>query len=114
MTLPQEDQHLGALQRRILKLCEQRGWSRYELARRAGLKGTTVYSLFAPNRQGYSVRHDTAVKLATALDVPVATLFDAAPDDALTTLVQLWGSLTKSQRSLLIEFAVRLRSEQQV
>lgn len=57
---------------RIEQLREARGWSRRELARRAGLNETFIRDLLAhPER---SPRHENIVKLARALSVSVREL----------------------------------------
>lgn len=61
-------EHLDGLIRTFDRRRDELGWSKAELARRAGLKGETVRKLFASDRPNPS-RHTLAL-LAAALDLP--------------------------------------------
>lgn len=59
--------------RRIKALRDQRAWSQEHLAAVAGLSTRTLQRIEA----GAAASHDTCLALASALEVPVATLADA-------------------------------------
>lgn len=61
-------EHLDGLIRAFDRRRSELGWSKSELARRAGLKGEIVRKLFASERPNPS-RH-TLASLAAALDLP--------------------------------------------
>ena len=67
------------LRLRVKEIAEQKGLSMGKLERLADLSHPTVRDIF---RDPYKeVTSTTLVKLATALEVPVADLFEEVPDD---------------------------------
>ena len=67
------------LRLRVKEIAEQKGMSMGKLERLADLSHPTVRDIF---RDPYKeVTTTTLVKLATALDVPVANLFEEVSDD---------------------------------
>jgi transcriptional regulator with XRE-family HTH domain len=67
------------LRLRVKEIAEQKGLSMGKLERLADLSHPTVRDIF---RDPYKeVTSTTLVKLATALDVPVANLFEEVSDD---------------------------------
>ena len=67
------------LRLRVKEIAEQKGLSMGKLERLADLSHPTVRDIF---RDPYKeVTSTTLVKLATALDVPVADLFEEVSDD---------------------------------
>jgi transcriptional regulator with XRE-family HTH domain len=67
------------LRLRVKEIAEQKGMSMGKLERLADLSHPTVRDIF---RDPYKeVTSTTLVKLATALDVPVADLFEEVSDD---------------------------------
>jgi transcriptional regulator with XRE-family HTH domain len=86
-----EAEIVEALSAQILVMREARGWSRADLAQRAGLSPATIRRLEDPNRATYSV--DVLLRLAAAFDVglqvrfvPFSRLVDAAADLSLDDL----------------------------
>ncbi len=57
---------------RLLALAEERGFSKYELSRRAGLKECTVYNMVARKTMP---RIDTLERLCAAMDVTLSDFF---------------------------------------
>ena len=67
------------LRLRVKEIAEQKGMSMGKLERLADLSHPTVRDIF---RDPYKeITTTTLVKLATALGVPVADLFEEVPDD---------------------------------
>ncbi len=59
---------------RFIQICVERKISYTELARRAGVTPSTVYSMLRPERRELSVI--TVKKLCDGLDMTLATFFD--------------------------------------
>jgi transcriptional regulator with XRE-family HTH domain len=69
------------LRLRVREIAEQKKMSMGKLERLADLSHPTIRDIF---RNPYKeVTSTTLVKLATALDVPVAELFEEVPDDRI-------------------------------
>lgn len=66
---------------RIMELCRERGICPNELANRAGVTASTVYSLLDARRRDVSVV--TVKKLCDGLDITIGEFFSSAEFDAL-------------------------------
>ena len=67
--------------RRFLELCDQRGIRPNELAHRAGVAPSTVYSMLDSNRRNLSIL--TIKKLCDGLDITLGEFFSTLDFDAL-------------------------------
>lgn len=95
----------------ILKLCDERGWNRTQLADAAGISATTVYSLFDATRSHYRIRRDTLRAIATALDVDEHVLLLAdSPAPRLSALLDAWCRLDESGQATIVEAAQSMRA----
>ena len=70
-----------AVAKRFEQLCNQRGIRPNELATRAGVTPSTVYSMLDPSRQRVSIA--TIKKLCDGLDITLAEFFSSALFDEL-------------------------------
>ena len=70
-----------AVAKRFKQLCDQRGIRPNELATRAGVTPSTVYSMLDPSRQRVSIA--TIKKLCDGLDITLAEFFSGALFDEL-------------------------------
>ncbi len=66
---------------RIVELCRERGIRPNELANRAGVTASTVYSLLDTRRRDVSVV--TVKKLCDGLEITIGEFFSSAEFDAL-------------------------------
>jgi transcriptional regulator with XRE-family HTH domain len=71
-------QHLRALGRRVGELRESRGWSRPELADRAGISRSNIHEI---ERGAHDLMLGSLLRLAGALDVPWSFLLGDRPAD---------------------------------
>ena len=67
--------------RRFRELCDQRGIRTHELAHRAGVAPSTVYSMLDSNRRDLSII--TIKKLCDGLDITLGEFFSTPAFDAL-------------------------------
>lgn len=70
-----------AVAKRFEQLCDQRGIRPNELATRAGVTPSTVYSMLDPSRQRVSIA--TIKKLCDGLDITLGQFFSCALFDEL-------------------------------
>lgn len=70
-----------AVAARIVELCRERGIRPNELANRAGVTASTVYSLLDARRRDVSVV--TVKKLCDGLEITIGEFFSSAEFDAL-------------------------------
>jgi transcriptional regulator with XRE-family HTH domain len=70
-----DEQRLTRLSSQLYYLRKQRGWSRAELAERAGLSEATISRLESGNYERWSIR--TLKRLAEALDLRLTVSFEA-------------------------------------
>ena len=66
---------------RVMELCRERGIRPNELANRAGVTASTVYSLLDARRRDVSVV--TVKKLCDGLEITIGEFFSSAEFDAL-------------------------------
>ena len=66
---------------RVMELCRERGIRPNELANRAGVTASTVYSLLDTRRRDVSVV--TVKKLCDGLEITIGEFFSSAEFDAL-------------------------------
>lgn len=99
---------------RLIALREERGWSRSELARRAGLKQPSLWAI--EHGRTKEMKLSTAGKIARALGVPIAALVarSALGGDADTTeqLVAAWDALDEGGKGVLLNVAQTLIKQQ--
>lgn len=70
-----------AVAARVVELCRERGIRPNELANRAGVTASTVYSLLDTRRRDVSVV--TVKKLCDGLEITIGEFFSSAEFDAL-------------------------------
>lgn len=70
-----------AVAARVMELCRERGIRPNELANRAGVTASTVYSLLDTRRRDVSVV--TVKKLCDGLEITIGEFFSSAEFDAL-------------------------------
>ena len=75
-----------AVAKRFEQLCDQRGIRPNELATRAGVTPSTVYSMLDPSRQRVSIA--TIKKLCDGLDITLGQFFSCALFDELEQEIQ--------------------------
>ena len=75
-----------AVAKRFEQLCNQRGIRPNELATRAGVTPSTVYSMLDPSRQRVSIA--TIKKLCDGLDITLGQFFSCALFDELEQEIQ--------------------------
>ncbi|OUP27861.1 helix-turn-helix transcriptional regulator [Faecalibacterium sp. An192] len=75
-----------AVAKRFLMLCQQRGICPNELANRAGVTPSTVYSMLDPSRQQISIT--TIKKLCDGLEITLGNFFSCALFDDLEQELQ--------------------------
>ena len=75
-----------AVAKRFEQLCDQRGICPNELATRAGVTPSTVYSMLDPSRQRVSIA--TIKKLCDGLDITLGQFFSCALFDELEQEIQ--------------------------
>ena len=75
-----------AVAKRFEQLCDQRGIRPNELATRAGVTPSTVYSMLNPSRQRVSIA--TIKKLCDGLDITLGQFFSCALFDELEQEIQ--------------------------
>ncbi len=91
---------------RIFRLMAERGWSRYELAKRAGLSETTIANLF---HRCNAPSIFTLEAITKACGVTMAQFFTEGERPVVLSpeqraLLVKWSVLTQKQRALLLEF----------
>ncbi|WP_418665831.1 helix-turn-helix domain-containing protein [Allofournierella sp.] len=96
----------GHITERILRLMAERGWSRYELAKRAGLSETTVANLF---RRCNAPSIPTLEAITKACGITMAQFFTEGDDPVVLSqeqraLLIQWSVLTQQQQALLLQF----------
>lgn len=85
----------------IEAIMERKRLSAAELARRAGVNPTGVYDILSGKSR--SPRIDTLAKIADALGVPIAVLFEEQSDaDVRREIVTLFAKLPEEDRVRLI------------
>lgn len=100
---------IQVLRRNIQRILDERGMSKTELNRRAGLGSTAVNELFLDRAR--SPKLDTVIKIATALEVSVISLLmDGDPSGARELLLQEFDRLPVEQQELLVKTVRAWRS----
>ena len=95
-----------AVAKRFEQLCDQRGIRPNELATRAGVTPSTVYSMLDPSRQRVSIV--TIKKLCDGLDITLGQFFSCALFDELEQEIQ---SLTERSARLSLQRVLSFLSE---
>lgn len=88
----------------IRALMQARGMDAASLARAAGLNPTGIYDILSGKSQSPKIA--TIAKIARALGVPVAIVFETSTDVQLRdSIVAAYESLSHQQRDLLLKTA---------
>jgi len=89
----------------IKAIMDERGTNAAEVARLAGLNPTAVYDIMSGKSR--SPRIETLGKIAGALRVPIAVLFEDRPTDALRAEIEmLFSQLPAEERQRLVVTAL--------
>ena len=84
---------------RIGQLMEQKGWSTYKLAAKAGIKDSTIYSLFDKN---CNPTYKTLLALADAFEISLAELLSENIKDSDSYLVaRKYDSLSDKSKEII-------------
>ena len=91
---------------RLSQLMEERGWSKYQLAKRAGISPSTLNSLFRKNN---APTIPTLQNLCDALSISLSDFFLEHPSDAELSaeekeLLNYWRNSTPKQKEAIILF----------
>ncbi|MBO6261510.1 MAG: helix-turn-helix transcriptional regulator [Bacilli bacterium] len=85
---------------RIGQLMEQRGWTAYKLAEKAGLKDTTVYSLF--DKKKCNPTFATLVAIADAFEITLSELFVEEIKDPNSFMIsQKYDALSDKSKEII-------------
>lgn len=99
---------------KLITLRKDRGWTRSELARRAGLKQPSLWAI--EHGRTKEMKLSTAGKIARALGVPIAALVArsalAATPDVTQELVAAWDALDDGGKALLLNVAQTILKQQ--
>jgi len=92
------------IQERIRQLMVARGWSEYRLAKEADLPQSTISHLFKRNN---APTYPTVYAICRAFGLTMAQFFAEEGEAVALTpdqweLLQLWGTLTKEQRQIVL------------
>lgn len=92
------------LSENLTTVMEMRGTNAAEVARAAGINPTGVYDILKGKSR--SPRLDTVAKIAAALNVPLSSLLDRAPNsDLRRELLQAFSELPEEERARLLAVA---------
>ncbi len=88
------------INKRILALCEDRGWTIYRLAKESGITYSTLFTML---RKGNTPSLPTLFKLCEGFGITLAQFFDPADHRASLTEsekahLQLWNQLSEENR----------------
>lgn len=102
------------IRERLRQVMDERGWSRYELAKRAGLSETTIANLF---RRCNAPSIPTLEAITKACGITMAQFFTEGDDPVVLSqeqraLLIKWSVLTKKQQTLLLEFISTNKQEE--
>lgn len=93
------------IQERIQHLMDERGWSSYKLAKRAGLSETTVTNIFTRNNEP---TFHTLAAICSAFGVTMSCFFAEEGEPIILTeeqklLLTQWSTLNEKQKNILLE-----------
>ena len=78
----------------LKKILDEKGLTIKELSRKTGIAATTLYSIV---QRDTSVRYDSAIKIASVLDIPISAICKDNPYDDTETLPELKTSIGVSE-----------------
>lgn len=98
---------------RLRGLLDERGWSPYQLAKRSGVKKTTVYSMFKKNN---SPTLPTLQSFCKGLGMSMAEFFSDGETQSYLTpeqiqMLEKWRELSEEQQELLIKLIDNMKKE---
>lgn len=97
----ERDEITMTVARNIEAIMERKRLSAPEVARRAGINATGVYDILSGKSR--SPKIETLGKIAKALDIPIAVLFENAEESEIRReIVSLFARLPESERTMLI------------
>ncbi len=89
---------------RIIELMQERGWTKYKLAKECGVYSTTVKSWF---KDDYSPSLDSLQNICNAFGITMAEFFSGIEDNKLTTkqlaLLEKFNNLSETNRIKILE-----------
>ena len=93
------------IQERIRHLMDERGWTNYKLAKKAGLSETTVTNIFKRNN---APTHETLTSICAAFGITMSCFFADGDEPVILTeeqkqLLIQWSKLNEKQKSILLE-----------
>ncbi len=93
------------VQQRILELIEQRGWSKYKLAKESGLYLTTVYDWF--NKKSFTPDRQSIEYICSALGITVAEFYSGVEesnlDEQQILLLELFDKVPVDKRQIIFD-----------
>lgn len=92
---------INDINRRILELCEEKGWSEYKLAKESGIPNSSLNSIFKNN---HTPNFYTLQKICEGLQIPLSHFFDSKLFSNIDTPVflKLWNSLDDDCREKVL------------
>lgn len=97
---------MGDIQKRLLELIAERGWSIYRLAQEANIHQATVYSWF--NNKKYTPSRKSLEAVCAALGISLAEFYSGIDADTLDDdqirLLELFEKIPVSKRKIVFDF----------
>lgn len=93
------------VQERILDLLEQRGWSKYKLAKEAGVPGSTIYNIF---KRKTMPRLETIDAVCNTFGISVGDFFIFDTETSAEIMTEMDLELIKINRKLSGKLQERL------
>ena len=102
------------IRQRICQLMDERGWTKYELAKRSNLSETTIANLF---RRCNAPSIPTLEAIINACGITMAQFFTEGNDPVVLSVEQRdllikWSVLPKKQRALFLELISTSKQEE--
>lgn len=93
------------VQEKIRHLMDERGWTNYRLAKRAGLSETTITNIFKRNN---APTYETLVSICAAFGITMSCFFAEDDEPVILTEEQKllfiqWSKLNEKQKDILLE-----------
>lgn len=97
---------MGDIQKRILELLSERGWSIYKLAQETGIHQTTIYDWF--NEKKFTPSRKSLEAVCAALGISLAEFYSGIDADTLDDdqirLLELFEKIPASKRKIVFDF----------
>jgi len=95
---------------RIVQLRDERGWSNYKLAKKTGISQTTIGHMFTRNTQPSIA---TLESICEGFGITLSQFFSdgsgmVSLDDEQRELLSAWSTLSKEQKSTLLELLKKM------